>query len=424
MLLATFQSGAQTSSKSLFKIRNMTTRICLLGRASHKDRFQPLSKLLQHDYDIYAKTLIYRDDATLSEIEEEITGVGNKYNAVLCWVDPIFPDDDGNEMSRECGDNLGTAGLDDMLRRVSEKGILVSTHPDIISKIGTKKVLFDTRNEAWGSGSTTKLYKNAVDLKENLVKLLLLNPHIPRVLKMERGCSGKGVWRCEINNSPSKTCTTTQDIFLRVQHAGDDIVEEHVHINDFIARVSKRMASFGGGVVDMPYFPRINEGIIRCYMFRGRCGGVLHQTDVELIESCQHPKLRKLNLTRGYKVETPSNSKHKELAKILEEEWIPKLLTNVGLLEGQESSSQVFSKSKDKLQSKMDVMLPVIWDMNFIYRSTSNEDGKCEVDPANVLRSSKYVLCEINCSCVFSEELMEETAKEISHWLNDNIPRP
>ena len=86
---------------------------------------------------------------------------------------------------------------------------------------------------------------------------------------------------------------------VRVQHAGDDVVEEHVHINDFTARLAQRMDLFGGGVVDMPYLPRINEGIIRCYMFRGRCGGVLHQTNVELIESCQNPKLHKLNLTRG-----------------------------------------------------------------------------------------------------------------------------
>ena len=305
----------------------------------------------------------------------------------------------------------------------SEKGILVSTHPDIISKIGTKKILYDTRNEAWGSGSTTKLYKNAEDLKENLIKSLSTYPNTPRVLKMERGCSGKGVWRCEISNTPASNCKT-EDLHLRVHHAGDDIVEEHVHVTDFIARLAKRMAIFGGGVVDMPYLPRINEGIIRCYMFRGRCGGVLHQSNVELIESCQHPKLHKLNLTRGYNVEPPSTSKHNELAKILEEEWIPKLLTNVGLLEDQENSSQVFRKRKNELQSKIDNMLPVIWDMNFIYRSTSNEDGKCKVDPANILRSSKYVLCEINCSCVFSEELIEETAKEISNWLNDNISKP
>ena len=175
----------------------------------------------------------------------------------------------------------------------------------------------------------------------------------------------------------------------------------------------------------MPYLPRINEGIIRCYMFRGRCGGVLHQNDVELIESCQHPKLRKLNLTRGYKVETSSTSKHKELAKMLEDEWIPQLLTNVGLLENQKSSSQaLLCKSKNELQSKIDNLLPVIWDMNFIYRSTSNEDEKSKIDPARALPTYKYVLCEINCSCVFSEELIEETAMEISEWLNDTISKP
>ena len=138
----------------------MTNRICFLGRASHHDRFQPLSKLLKQDYNICAKTLIYRDDATLRDIEAEITNIGNEYRAVVCWVDPIFPDDDGNETSRESSDKLGTAGLDNMLRRISEKGILVSTHPDIISKIGTSDMyVIPTGSKLWPQYGQGKMIK-------------------------------------------------------------------------------------------------------------------------------------------------------------------------------------------------------------------------------------------------------------------------
>src|SRR5512135_2274782 len=63
---------------------------------------------------------------------------------VLVWVDPLT---DGKDRS----------DLDATLRHVSAKGVWVGSHPDIILKIGTKEVLYRTRDVGWGSD--TVLYR-------------------------------------------------------------------------------------------------------------------------------------------------------------------------------------------------------------------------------------------------------------------------
>jgi len=180
--------------------KTSTTNIALLGRASHLDRFESLSSILQQNHRIHATPVIYRDDNTVKEIEDALTDPLNAYNGVMCWVDPVSPNAIGKYESRACS-GLEDGGLDEMLRRVSKQGIHVSAHPDIIQKMGTKRVLFDTRNEAWGLGNTTRYYKTKNDLSENLWKSLLADPNRCRVLKMERGSSGKGVWRVDVTSS-------------------------------------------------------------------------------------------------------------------------------------------------------------------------------------------------------------------------------
>jgi hypothetical protein len=48
--------------------------------------------------------------------------------------------------------------LDAMLREVATAGVFVSTHPDIILKLGTNEVLYQTRELGWGSD--THLYRS------------------------------------------------------------------------------------------------------------------------------------------------------------------------------------------------------------------------------------------------------------------------
>ena len=81
---------------------------------------------------IYAEPAVYRDDFC-TEVHDQLMQV----DAVLVWVNPIH---DGHDRSV-----LGA-----MLREVAAAGIFVSAHPDVILKLGTKEVLYRTRDIGWG----------------------------------------------------------------------------------------------------------------------------------------------------------------------------------------------------------------------------------------------------------------------------------
>ena len=68
-------------------------------------------------------------DEVADEVREQLLGV----DGVLVWVDPVRKD--GNR-----------AKLDPILHDVASHGMIMSSHPDLILKIGTKEVLYRTRN--------------------------------------------------------------------------------------------------------------------------------------------------------------------------------------------------------------------------------------------------------------------------------------
>ncbi len=98
---------------------------------------------------------------------------------VLVWCNPI---EGGRRRDR----------LDALLRDVAAAGVIVSTHPDAILRLGTKDVLVDTRELPFGSDvcRVDSLARLAADLPARL-------DHGARVLKQQRGHSGIGIWRVE-----------------------------------------------------------------------------------------------------------------------------------------------------------------------------------------------------------------------------------
>ena len=81
---------------------------------------------------IHVEPAIYHDDFC-EEVREQLMQV----DGVLVWVNPI---EGGRDRSV----------LDSMLRDVAAAGVFVSAHPDVILKLGTKEVLYRTRNLGWG----------------------------------------------------------------------------------------------------------------------------------------------------------------------------------------------------------------------------------------------------------------------------------
>ena len=385
----------------MFSGTDNNVRIALVGRIKYLDNLKAMANALEARK--ISATPVSYSDAGAVDVEKVL----GSYNGVICWVDPVSASAGGDEESRaDCTGNGG--GLDQMLRRIAAKGIHVSAHPDIIQTMGTKKVLFDTRNEPWGAPRTL-YYKTATDLRQNLGQSLSSDVNKCRVLKMERGSGGRGVWRCDVIDH-NQSNNTTSSMSLRVQHAGDDIVEEVVPLETMLNRLEHRMAVTGGGIVDMPFLPRVGEGIVRCYMFRDRCAGILHQLPISDAASVSHPnlnvshsgRLQTAGLPEGKRVHPPNAPAYQDLVRTLETDWVPRL---VRLLPATQISGF------DQTNIAHDV-LPVVWDIDFIARSPPPPEQKD-------LGTSGYVLCEINCSCVFPSSLIEEMAKEIAAWVKE-----
>jgi hypothetical protein len=83
--------------------------------------------------------------------------------------------------------------LDDLLRAAAARGTVVYTHPDTILKMGTKDVLFETRELSW-SQDVRRYDTFEAFVTEFPATLALGNP---RVLKQHRGNGGIGVWKVQ-----------------------------------------------------------------------------------------------------------------------------------------------------------------------------------------------------------------------------------
>jgi hypothetical protein len=125
---------------------------------------------------VAAEPVVYEDDA-VDRVRDQLLGL----DGVLVWVNPIQ-------------DGANRSDLDALLREVAASGAWVSAHPDVIRTLGTKEVLYQTRNLGWGTG--TDLYRNAADFRTRFPGALAKDT--VRVLKQARGNGGNGVWKVEL----------------------------------------------------------------------------------------------------------------------------------------------------------------------------------------------------------------------------------
>lgn len=138
---------------------------------------------------------VYSDD-----LASDIRTQPLRCDGVLVWVDPISG---GEDRTR----------LDAILREVASQGVWVSAHPDVILKMGTKEVLYQTRKLGWGSD--TYLYRTIEDFREHFPGRVASSG--PRVLKQHRGNGGRGVWKVELVGDASQLC----DAGWRAAHQPD-----------------------------------------------------------------------------------------------------------------------------------------------------------------------------------------------------------
>ena len=82
---------------------------------------------------------------------EQVRGQLLAVDGVLAWVDPVAPG----------GDRVI---LDDILRQAARAGVWIGSHPDVIARMGTKEVLYHTRELGWGSD--VQLYRTPGEFRQ------------------------------------------------------------------------------------------------------------------------------------------------------------------------------------------------------------------------------------------------------------------
>jgi len=299
-----------------------------------ESRFLPLFQALAQ-LDVQAEPAVYHDDFA-DEVRRQLLAV----DGVLVWVNPI---QDGRDRST----------LDALLREVAGTGVFVSAHPDVILRIGTKEVLYRTRNMGWGTD--THLYRHAAELRRGLPARLAGGP---RVLKQLRGHSGSGVWKVEYDGR--------SETVVRVRHAQRGAVEERIGIDDFFRRCEPYFG-WGGGVLDQAWQARLPDGMVRCYLVRGRVEGFGLQAVNALYPAPPGAPPNSATPPGPRLYHPPTLPEYQALKRQLEDEWVPEM---------------------QRLLEVDDDALPVLWDCDFL------------LGPRTASGADTFVLCEINASSV------------------------
>src|SRR5918912_4502176 len=153
--------------------RALAVALLYPGDRAARERADPRESRFAAVFDAFAAAgvravpAVYHDD-----FADEVAAQLRSVDGVLVWCNPI---EGGRRRDR----------LDAMLRDVAAAGIVVSTHPDTILRLGTKDVLLGTRDLPFGSD--VHRVESLAQLEARLPERLARGA---RVLKQYRGHSG------------------------------------------------------------------------------------------------------------------------------------------------------------------------------------------------------------------------------------------
>lgn len=294
-----------------------------------------------HDVGLHAEPAVYHD-RFCDEVRRQLAGV----DAVLVWMNPI---QDGRDRSM----------LDAMLREVSAQGVFVSAHPDIILKMGTKEVVYRTRELGWGCD--THLYRSMDEMRRMLPGRLTSGN--ARVLKQYRGNGGLGVWKVEWDGGT----TLPQPVsIIRVRQARRGGIEEQITLDDFFRRCAPYFEG-DGRMVDQAYQERLPDGMIRCYLVHDRIAGFGHQAVNALFPAPPGAPPSDAPEPGPRLYYPPTRSEFQLLKRNVEQQWVPAMQRMLAI------------RTEE---------LPILWDCDFL------------LGPQNRTGEDTYVLCEINVSSI------------------------
>lgn len=260
----------------------------------------------------------------------------------------------------------------DMLRQLCKDGLVGMPHPDAMIGYGAKDALtklIDTDLVP----KDTYAYYDIQSFKENFPKSLAKGE---RVLKQNRGSTGEGIWHVSVEDN-TKNDILPLNTKIKCTEAKDNHTE-HRELGEFMDFCEQYIVGDNGMLVDMTFLPRIKEGEIRLLMLYDTPVNVVHKKPAQSADAFS------ATLFSGAKYRYDKPEQWKNLVDMFLNE-LPEIQAKLGSYD-----------------------LPLIWTADFILDTDSS--GK-----------DKYILGEINCSCVgFTShlELANEVAENIIKIVN------
>lgn len=240
------------------------------------------------------------------------------------------------------------------LKKLSDVGVEIHTHPDVMINLDFKDILAKLKGTSLGDDDTY-FYDSFENLKEKFPTDL--DKYGKRVLKTNYGSTGEGVY----------LISTAEDGKIEVVEAVNNSKTTYDNLDEFLETlkaiyedIDENAVYFKGktGFVGCRFLPRISEGEIRVLLVNDKAVSIVHKKPQEGEFSAT------LFSGAKYKYESPNEPKWKDVIE----------LTMNGVKEN----------IKDYLGG---FNYPLLWTMDYIldYDEYGND---------------KYILSEINCSCV------------------------
>ncbi|CAM2965305.1 Cj0069 family protein [Helicobacter burdigaliensis] len=262
----------------------------------------------------------------------------------------------------------------DVLRKLCADGLVGMPHPDAMVGYGAKDALTKLADTDLVPNDTYAYY-DIKTFKETFPKSLAKGE---RVLKQNRGSTGEGIWRVRLANEDAYNKSESLPLNTKIicTEAKDNHTETR-ELGEFMEFCEQYIVGDNGMLVDMTFLPRIKEGEIRILMLYKTPVYVVHKKPAEGGDAFS------ATLFSGakYRYDEP-----KEWQALID--W--------------------FLAQLPEIRSKLgNYDLPLIWTADFILDTDSKGNDK-------------YVLGEINCSCVgFTSP--EEFMEKIALMVGDNI---
>ncbi len=304
-------------------------------------------------------------------------------DGALVWVDPLSDDGDRRE-------------LDEVLRTAAGAGVWVSTHPDVVDRMGTKEVLVAGRDMSWGCD--VHLYRSPEEFGREFPHRLAA--HGVRVLKATRGNGGRTVWKVRLAEGPLPA-GVRPDAEVVVQHArvrdGSSTV---MPLSVLMEECTEVFGAWGGRgrLIDQEFIAGITRGVVRCYLVGAAVVGFARQYPegarplgpLRVDEAAGLSPEAVMGLPSPKTMYPPDEPALSELRERLETEWVPGMMPLLGLVADD---------------------LPALWDVDLLL---ADPDHGSPDRPGG-----RFVLCEINASSVipFPPEAPPRIAAHVSQAL-------